>query len=116
MCLGCYEEAGYPATVTDEARKAAALAARVYEFSCVGGNLHVQLDDWNLDDEFFDDPPTLHDDVGPEQMRAEQDCLAAFKALSCSDRHVALALADGYLNDDGSYAECTLLAMEPEPA
>lgn len=40
-----------PLVLTDKVKRAIPLIAQVYARSVTGGGLHVELDDWNLDDE-----------------------------------------------------------------
>jgi hypothetical protein len=51
MCRGCWEEYGECVIDSPSIRAAAAAMDAVYEFHCAGGNLHIVLDDWNLEDE-----------------------------------------------------------------
>jgi len=106
MCASCWIDAGRPQTDTPEIRGAAALVAPVYGFSCVGGNLHIVLDDWNLEDSHLDfcdeqikkgghTPIWGSEPDSPEQLEAEGKCLAAFRKLSEQDRYSAMALAEG---------------------
>ena len=113
MCFGCYEEAGLPAVINERVLAAAAMTARVYEFSGAGGGLHCQVDDWNLDDEHFDkyEPD---DYVTADQALAERRCFDALKALSVAERHTALAIHDGYLTTDGHLTAISQDALAPE--
>lgn len=105
MCEGCYAEFGFPKVVNGDTLHAAGLMAKVYEFSCVGGNLHCELDDWNIDDVFFKDEFKPYDvGVSAEQLAAERECFDALKAMSLDDRASALALYDKFLLPDGSLA------------
>lgn len=107
MCEGCYAEFRFPKIVTAATLRGAALADRVYEFSCVGGNLHIMLDDWNIDDEFFEDAEMKiwHHDASPEQIEAERTCYAALKSLPLDERVSVLALHQGYLLHNGKIAD-----------
>jgi len=107
MCLGCYAEAGFPKLVSPTTKRIVELSEKVYEFSCVGGNLHCELDDWNLEDGFFEDAELKPYDpnVRAEQLAAERECYAALKAATEEERYSALALRDGYLRDDGTLDE-----------
>jgi hypothetical protein len=120
MCHGCWTgEYNTPRIDTPAVRAIAPLAQRVYEFSCVGGNLHVVLDDWNLEDHNLEfcqgqldrrgqpDPewaarvrwkPTPDDP--PEQLAAEQACLDALKGLTLPERASALAYFEGFWTED----------------
>lgn len=93
MCFGCWVEYGSPTIRNDRTLAAVDLIGAVYEHSCVGGNLHVQLDDWNIEDEFFEGDMTVYKchEATPEQLAAERACYAAFKAMSLAERASALA-------------------------
>ena len=100
MCEGCYIEAGRP-TPTQEARALRPLIARVYEYSAVGGNAHVVLDDWNIEDNHIDWCLTTGIDTnihqaGASDIAAERACLEAMKALSLDQRAAALAVYEGF--------------------
>ena len=122
MCYGCWEEAGKPAMDTPAIRAAAAAVAAVYEHSGVGGNLHIALDDWNLEDSNLrfcsqcidgagqmplrDDAPDFHKRYNdekranpdpPEQLAAERTCCDLFMALTEDERYAALAMAEGWI-------------------
>lgn len=121
MCFGCWEDAGKPAIDTPAVRAAALAIAEVYEHSCVGGNLHIVLDDWNIEDgnlEFcrqciegagvmplgdhaidmhhrYNETKRANPDP-PEQLAAERRCHDLFAALTEEERAAALALNDGF--------------------
>lgn len=96
MCEGCYAEYGSPTIRNEKTDAAAALIARVYEQNCVGGNLHVQLDDWNIEDEFFDEF-TVHHESSDAALAVERQCFDLMKSMTLEERASALALYDGYL-------------------
>lgn len=105
MCLGCYAEARFPKIVTPATLALGPLADRVYEFSGTGGNLHIYLDDWNLDDTFFEDAEMkVYYDGDAEQLAAERTCYAALRAMSEDERASAMALWNGFLRPDGTLA------------
>lgn len=103
MCKGCYIEMASPSIVNERTQDAAKLIARVYEFSCVGGNAHIVLDDWNLEDHHVDwclsDALTQNvHEAGADQLSAERACLVAMRALSMDERASALAIYEGFLH------------------
>ena len=51
MCKQCWEEAGNPRIDNPEVRKAQQLISELYEIHSSGGDLHIVLDDWNVDNE-----------------------------------------------------------------
>lgn len=96
MCEGCWEEYGRSKILNENVLCATELIKNVYEFDCVGGNLHVQLDDWNIEDCFFEKFEPFDEDVTPEQLESELRCFNAMKLLSLKERASALAIYDGY--------------------
>lgn len=51
MCEGCYEDYGSPRIINEKTLTAARLIHEIYELMCNGGNMHIVLDDWNLEDD-----------------------------------------------------------------
>lgn len=49
MCDNCWREAGSPTERTPNTDRLVKLIEQLYEIHCVGGPLHVVLDDWNVD-------------------------------------------------------------------
>jgi nitrogen fixation protein len=70
------------------ARDAVATILAVYREHAAGGQLHVVLDDWNLDDGALASVAAL------PLTRAERWCLDALRRLSETDRRIALAAAE----------------------
>lgn len=96
MCLNCYERFGEPKIVSEKTKAAAQLIAKVFEIHGTGGNLHCQIDDWNLEDEFFDEL-VEYTPTSDEQRSAERACFNALKAMTLEERASALAIHDGML-------------------
>lgn len=99
MCRTCWKEFDNAQIDTPAVRQAAALIAKVYEFNCVGGGLHVVVDDFNIEgnDEGRIERFAGHDaDYSPEQIAAEVECAAALDALTLHERASALSLFDGF--------------------
>lgn len=104
MCYGCWGKAGKPSgPITDEITKAARLADAVYEYSCVGSNLHILLDDWNVRDTdiaWLDGPDGVrknYHEATSSQLEGELECLNAFKALTKKQRIIALAIHQKFI-------------------
>lgn len=100
MCVGCWEEYGSPRIVNPAVLAAAKVIDAVYAFSCVGGNLHVVIDDWNLDlcneaDAYI--ATNIHE-ASAEQLAAERECLRLLLSLDEDERASALAIRDGYFD------------------
>lgn len=98
MCYGCWKEAGMPQIDNEKVRKAALMASDIYTWSLgmSGGELHIMLDDWNLEDW---DIERLYADVEKFDEDGEfkslmKRCLDVFKALSIDERYSALALSE----------------------
>lgn len=103
MCYMCYEDYGKPAIVTEKTKAAAALVAKVYEFSCVGGNAHNVVDDWNLEDDCIrwcldEALKTNVHEADAKQLAAERACLEALLALTEDERASAMALHAQWLS------------------
>lgn len=102
MCMACYESYGSPGVRTPGVAKLVGLIARVYEFSPGGGNCHIVIDDFNIEDGDIDwvmtkAIPVDLVDVGPEAIAAERDCMELMRSLSLEERATALAIHDGLL-------------------
>lgn len=102
MCLNCYEEHGSPAIDNERVRATSQAIGKVYEFSAVGGNLHIAIDDWNIEDDDLDfcansiATNTVHRaDVA--QLAAERACLELLRGLTKEERVSALAMQSGFL-------------------
>lgn len=104
MCLGCYQEHGSPAIVNNRTKEAARAVARVFERSPAGGNLHIVIDDWNLEDSSLDFCrnailTTERDGGGDEESLAVQlECVELLRALSLEERVSALAIQRGFIS------------------
>jgi hypothetical protein len=87
---------------TSAVRAAAQAIGAVYEFSCVGGNLHKVCDDWNLEDGNLDfcagSIAENFFEATPAQLAAERRCLGLLRALTEDERASALAIHGGFLS------------------
>ena len=102
MCYSCWEDWDKPAIDTPAVREAALAVIGVYEYHAAGGNMHIVLDDWNIEDEHvvwcrnkIADGGFFGDDSS-EQLAVELRCCDLFLALSESERAAALALIRGF--------------------
>lgn len=111
MCCTCWEDDGAPQIDNEKVRNVLPLIDEVYVHSGAGGNLHIVLDDSNVEDEnlahcrkWIEEggykPGWGHDD-SPEQLAAEMACLIALEAMTEDERNSALGLRGGCwrLND-----------------
>lgn len=99
MCHQCWEYEGSPQIDCDGVREAAALVQEVYLFAPTGGNLHIVLDDFNLnnDDLAFCQRRIESADYSREEWRqVERKCCEAMMGLDRQGRASAIALAFGY--------------------
>lgn len=107
MCYGCWEECGRPAIVNSRVREAVDLIERVYDYSGVGGNLHVVLSDWNLEDEHVEmcirriagafKDGDRYGREGTEALDVEMACAQLLKNMSEAERASALALHEQFI-------------------
>lgn len=116
MCCGCWEDEGSPRIDNERVRGVQLLIEAVYDHNGVGGNLHIVLDDNNIEDgnlafclETIDrgghpeDPnhspwytqSKLDDPDSPEQLAAERACCVALQAMTYEERASAMGLWDG---------------------
>lgn len=106
MCRSCWVEAGSPMISSPEIKNAASLAHKVYMFHCTGGGLHIVLDDYNLDDDSVAWCRSYLEERGEdthwsdESYTAQMECLVAFEGLTEHERYAALALSDGFWNEE----------------
>ena len=102
MCLGCYEREGSPRVVNEKTVAAADAVGKVYEYSSVGGNAHIVLDDWNLDDHNIRwclDVAIAENSEGDsdEKLAVEREALERLLALTYEERVSALAIYEELL-------------------
>lgn len=101
MCRHCYESFGSPVVINEKVIEAARLIRAVYEIDEVGGNLHIQLDDWNIEDRNWDVyTPWL--DVNSHQEAIESKCFEAMRVLSVEERATALAIDYRFIDTEGN--------------
>jgi len=99
MCIDCYRRYSSPMIVSDATLLAAASIDIVFSYSAVGGNLHAILDDWNLEDEFFEDGfKNWSERASEDQVAAERACFDRLRGMSVDERASSLAIYDGFLS------------------
>lgn len=100
MCYACWEEAGCPVYDVADVHLAASAVKELYRFCCVGGHLHIVVDDWNVDDsnlDFCQECIDKNEDGQQESILAiERECLKLLRPLTPSERLSALALEEGF--------------------
>lgn len=103
MCYSCYTEDGSPSIINDKTLQAAKLIEEVFEYSDVGGNAHVVIDDWNVSNDTIDwclnvgIPGNVHE-AGIEQLAIEYKCLQFLLELNYDERVSALAIYEEILD------------------
>lgn len=110
MCCDCWaSKYDSPRIDSPAVRAAVDLIRKVYEYHPAGGHLHAQLDDYNLEDRFFDDessaeidqlerysqPNSYEPSEAGHAQAAERACFDAFKAMTLPERVSALSLSEG---------------------
>lgn len=51
MCHSCWIQKGQPVVWDEDVAEAVRLLGRLYELEPTGGPLHVEVDDWNVDED-----------------------------------------------------------------
>ena len=101
MCYSCYEKYGKPSIVNHTTKRTAELVRVIYEFSDVGGNAHIVLDDFNIEDHHVEgclNDVRIKEASGETgQLQAERKCLEAFQAMTLDERASALAIYEGWI-------------------
>lgn len=93
MCYGCYEDYGFPTCVSPAVLDAAAKMDACDPF----GDLHVVIDDWNIEDEHIE-----WCRAKPGLIPLDRAAIDALAALTLDERAAAMAIRDGYLLPDGT--------------
>ena len=108
MCHGCWVENGMPSLITDVTKEAARLVDEIYGYAdggC-GGNAHIVVDDWNLDDDdikFCIKAANKNEwDFSDDQIKAELDCLNFMLKMSEPERYSAMAIHEGHIDANNS--------------
>ena len=106
MCEACWAEYGRPTIVNEKTEAALALVRQVYDalMGGAGGNLHIVLDDWNIENSSIEYCQRGHSDPawhGPP-MRwkltdVEVQCAVAFLGMTMDERASTLAKYDGMI-------------------
>ncbi len=98
MCIGCWEEMGSPSILNDRTRYCAAILRACSD----GGNLHIIVADFNLNDDDIDfcDKEVAkaeHSTAVEEILKAaiERTALKLLKPMTIEERASAMAIADG---------------------
>lgn len=102
MCTGCYlefKENGCQDIFNDKVKRALELINAVYDApnGDVGGLMHCELDDWNIEDQFFEDELKNWADYGDEEYKTNLECFEHMKSMSLAERNTALAIHWGVL-------------------
>jgi hypothetical protein len=101
MCTECWEEYGEPMLRSPEIERTAELVKAVYDHpeGSMGGDLHIVLDDWNIETEhieFCAGEIGRNDRASPELLAIESELVDLLLPMSEEERASALGLAEGY--------------------
>lgn len=92
MCYGCYRRHGAPKIDSLRIRKVAKLVDDLYEYEISGGNLHVVVDDFNIEDRHLDFCSTQPCDA------LETEIIGEMRRLTVRERASALGIQNGFWN------------------
>lgn len=94
-------ELGRPDDWNPQVKRALELIRAIYEYEPVGGPMHVELDDWNIDGEITPYPyePSMfvEEDEANEVRAAVAELIPLLNTMSLNERASALARHWGYL-------------------
>lgn len=94
MCRQCWDDYEIEGSFCDLTDRAVELIGRVFEADEVGGNFHVAIDDWNLEDATLE---WIAERLFAELTSSEVRLLAVFGMMSEEERATALAIHEGYI-------------------
>lgn len=103
MCYTCWDMAGFPYIDNEATRKAVGMLSEVWG----GGNLHMVVDDWNMEDEIIESckrriiaamSAKRKPDARPTMasLQLELDCANHLLSMSEDERYSAMARVDGF--------------------
>ena len=107
MCISCWDELGRPAILNDATATGVRLAREVYKQprGGAGGNLHIVLDDWNLEDDSIQWCMDTSEIVTPggtwdtALTPIERECAEHFLKMTMEERGTVLGILDGLVQD-----------------
>lgn len=105
MCSTCWSQNGSPKIVNYKVLEVVGLIKKIYEYSSTGGNLHIVLDDWNIDLKSIDWclknalKLNIHE-AGLEELELERKCATLLRSMPLKERASALALNDGFFKSE----------------
>lgn len=101
MCVQCWHQLGCPALRSPEIDRVAAMVGRLHQFSCVGGNLNMITDDWNVSTDALELCAVALTGSGqwldgqPRQHDLERRILYLLMPMSIAERASVLAIERG---------------------
>ncbi len=107
MCQVCWAELGAPADWNAAVATGVRLAREVYKQprGSAGGNLHIVLDDWNLENDNIRYCMDTNEIVLPGRTidttltPVERECAEHFLTMSMDERGSVLAVLDNYVGE-----------------
>lgn len=96
-----WEELGRPDDWNPKVERALELIGAIYEYEPVGGPMHVELDDWNIEGVITPYPYTpasfVEEDEAEQVRAAVAELIPLLNAMTVHERASALARHWGYL-------------------
>lgn len=96
MCINCWEDYKSEAVINDRVLTAKGLIDKLYAYHEAGGNLHVVVDDWNLDS-VESCLSFINEEEDPIKKKIELEVYNFIVQLSETELASALAMHDGFL-------------------
>jgi hypothetical protein len=107
MCYDCWKNKyNAPKIINENVKKTIDLIQEIYKTESTGGDCHIVLDDFNIENDHIQwciDWINRNEipEIGPEVKAIELECMNLMLTMSIDERAIALALADGYINEKG---------------
>jgi len=92
MCEQCWEDAGCPIIRNEKTHEVVELIKQIHEYNAVGSNLHIVLDDFNIEDHSIQWclnnslKANIHEST-KEELAIETRCAELLLGLSLDERN-----------------------------
>lgn len=95
MCINCWKAYGSHKIKNSKVEHLISAIENVLGYNLAGGNLHIVIDDWNIEDEYIQwcADNAIPQEENHEQRIAEEECAQLFLSCTLPERSSALYFA-----------------------